>query len=214
MKKIVMCDDDPAIRNLFRKILEEMGYSVRVAGSGSETLEALAEEKPDLVLLDIMMEPMDGWEVLSHIRENKLTRDVPVIVFTGKMPLPDEIISYERMLNGFSMKPLRRKMFEDIVNAFFAEEAEIRGFCERALDSGADAEAVDEYAALRNNVRVLRDMFACLEKIMTANTKPYDEKDNDEFLKVHELLDMREERLLKLEKILNDNSPTSPGNNL
>lgn len=202
MKKIIMCDDDPAVRTLFRKILDTMGYSVTDTKNGGETLEVLSGELPDLVLLDIMMEPMDGWEVLRRIREDEHTKDVPVIVFTAKMPLPEEIVSYGGLLNGFAMKPIRRKAFEELVRGYFAEEENTAAFCEKALDSGADEEAVSEYAGLRNNVRVLGEMYTSLEKIMMSNPKPGDER-NEEILKVRYILEEKEKRLHELGTLLN-----------
>jgi CheY-like chemotaxis protein len=201
MKKIMMCDDDRSVRGLFQKILEGMGYWVTVAESGSEALQVLSRELPDLVLLDIMMEPMDGWEVLCRIREDERTKDVPVIVFTGKMPLPEEIARYGKLLHGFAMKPLRRKAFEDIVTGYFREEDNIAAFCEKALDSGADEEAVSEYATLRNNVRVLGEMFTYIEKIIISNQKPGDDNIR-ELLKIRELLEEKEKRLHELGVIL------------
>ncbi|MDD4300035.1 response regulator [Methanomicrobium antiquum] len=200
MKDILLVDDTADILCLYRELLENRGFSVRLADNGSDALKVLAEKTPDLVILDIMMEPMSGWEVLSLIRNNIHTKNVPVIVLTGKIPLPQEIIGYEGLLNGFAMKPLRMKEFEGLISGFFAEENDIAKKCENARKSGADEAVVSEYARLCNNVRVLRKMLDCLYKVMKTDSSI---EDKGELSEIVRLLDAKRARLSELEIILN-----------
>lgn len=82
MAKIMIVDDEPDIRLLVGKMLEREGYEVSQASTVREFLERLKEEKPDLILLDIMMPTLDGWEVSKRIKEDEETRDVPIVIFT------------------------------------------------------------------------------------------------------------------------------------
>ena len=78
MKKILVVDDEENIRCLYKEELEDEGFSVDLAGNGSEALDKIAASRPDLVTLDIKMPGMDGIEVLKRIRENE--RELPVIL--------------------------------------------------------------------------------------------------------------------------------------
>ena len=78
MKRILVVDDEEAIRSLYKMELEDAGFEVETADSGSQALEKLETFKPDLVTLDIKMPGMSGLEVLSEIR--KISKDLPVIL--------------------------------------------------------------------------------------------------------------------------------------
>jgi two-component system KDP operon response regulator KdpE len=88
-KKILVVDDEPAQIRLADQVLTNKGYEVLKAGSGQEALRAIFEHKPDLVLLDVVMPGIDGWQTCSRIRE---VSDVPVIMLTGKRNSEDDIV--------------------------------------------------------------------------------------------------------------------------
>ena len=89
-REVLVTDDDPVIIDLVRQLLEEDGWSVRSAANGREALNAIAAKKPDVMLLDLMMPVMDGFETLRRLRQDEATRDLPVIVVTAKDLSPDE----------------------------------------------------------------------------------------------------------------------------
>ena len=78
-------DDDPRIREFIRVNLEIDGYAVREAGSAEEGLAALEAEPPDLILLDVMMPQVDGWEMLKRVRERHGVDSIQVIMFSGQV---------------------------------------------------------------------------------------------------------------------------------
>ena len=82
---VLIVDDDPAIREMLRANLELEGYAVREAGSSDEGLAALDDEAPDLILLDVMMPRVDGWEMLRRVRERHGLDSIPVVMFSGKV---------------------------------------------------------------------------------------------------------------------------------
>ncbi len=82
MSKIMVVDDEPQIRTLVKVILEKEGYKMVGANSGKECLKKLKKEKPDIILLDVMMQGEDGWEILKEIKKNEKTKDLPVAMFT------------------------------------------------------------------------------------------------------------------------------------
>ena len=79
---IMVVDDDPTHRKVFRKLFEREGYNVADAKSGEEALANLKEVKPDLVLMDVIMQDTDGWEATRAIKKDIETKDIPVVMFT------------------------------------------------------------------------------------------------------------------------------------
>jgi len=82
---VLIVDDDDKLREFVRVNLEMEGYTVREAASAHEGLAALEEQSPDLVLLDVMMPEMDGWEMLRQLHERHGMGAIPVIVFSGQV---------------------------------------------------------------------------------------------------------------------------------
>jgi excisionase family DNA binding protein len=83
--RVLIVDDDPGLRRYVRVSLENEGYAVREAGSAEEGLAALEEEPPDLILLDVMMPKVDGWEMLRLVQERHGVGTIPVIMFSGRV---------------------------------------------------------------------------------------------------------------------------------
>jgi putative two-component system response regulator len=82
--RILVVDDDPAIRDLLRLILEMENFEIEVAPDGQGALSLLERiEKPDLILLDLMMPTMNGWQLYSALQEDARFRDIPVVVMTA-----------------------------------------------------------------------------------------------------------------------------------
>ena len=79
----LVVDDDDDIREATRDVMERHGYEVVAVGSGAEALAFLVHDVPDLVLLDLQMDDMNGWEVLGALRSNPRFKDVQVVVVTG-----------------------------------------------------------------------------------------------------------------------------------
>jgi len=88
-RKILVVDDEPTLVKLISQILTHRGYEVLTAGDGQEALRLLFANKPDLVLLDVKMPKMDGWQTCSRIRE---LSDVPIIMLTGKQKSEEDIV--------------------------------------------------------------------------------------------------------------------------
>lgn len=101
---VLIVDDDPGVRRHVRASLEAEGYTVREAGGAGEGLAAVDEERPDLILLDVMMPHVDGWEMLRQIQERHGAGAIPVVMFSGRTEDgADE--ATERGAQGFIGKP-------------------------------------------------------------------------------------------------------------
>jgi len=102
---ILIVDDDDRLREFVRVNLEIEGYAVREASSATEGLTALEEEPPDLVLLDVMMPEVDGWEMLRRVQERHGVGAIPVIMFSGKVDDDALKRATSRGAQGFIGKP-------------------------------------------------------------------------------------------------------------
>jgi excisionase family DNA binding protein len=102
---VLIVDDDAGLRELLRVNLESDGYLVREAGSAEEGLAALDEEPPDLILLDVMMPQVDGWEMLRRVRERHGVESIPVVMFSGKVDEGEAGAAEEAGAQAFIGKP-------------------------------------------------------------------------------------------------------------
>ncbi len=102
---VLIVDDDEKLREFVRVNLEAEGYVVREASSADEGLEALDEKPPDLILLDVMMPQVDGWEMLRRVQEKHGVGAIPVIMFSGKVDERSTAEATSRGAHGFIGKP-------------------------------------------------------------------------------------------------------------
>ena len=115
MAKILVVEDEPEIRILVKTILEKAGYSVVEAEDGEAALRLVNEEEPDLVLLDVMIPCIEGWEVCRRIRENEATRRLPIIMVTVRTTDEDIQRSVECGANAHINKPFDQKELLDTI---------------------------------------------------------------------------------------------------
>lgn len=104
-QRVLIVDDDERLREYLRVNLEMEGYAVREAGSAAEGLAALEEEPPDLILLDVLMPQMDGWDMLRRVRESHGLDTIPVVMFSGKVDEESAVAAEERGAQAFIGKP-------------------------------------------------------------------------------------------------------------
>ena len=104
-EKILIIDDDIDTLKLVGLMLERQGYSIAVASNGSLGLTRAASEKPDLILLDVMMPDMDGYEVTRRLRSDPALAHIPIIMFTAKTMVDDKVAGFESGVDDYLTKP-------------------------------------------------------------------------------------------------------------
>lgn len=92
LRCIVCVEDEPEMIDLIRLILGRRGFEVKGATGGREGLKMIQDDTPDLILLDLMMPDMDGWEVYQQLKADEKTRHIPVIVVTAKAQSIDKVL--------------------------------------------------------------------------------------------------------------------------
>ena len=104
-EKILIIDDDLDTLRLVGLMLQRQGYQISAATNGQQGLEKAFDEDPDLILLDVMMPDMDGYEVTRRLRQNPSTLETPILMFTAKTQLDDKVIGFEVGANDYLTKP-------------------------------------------------------------------------------------------------------------
>ncbi|MDD3726076.1 MAG: response regulator [Candidatus Ratteibacteria bacterium] len=115
IKKILVIEDESDNLKLLSMALKSAGYIVFGATNGEEGLEIFKEEKPDLVILDVVMPVMDGWEVLRRIKSGLRSRRVPVIMLTAKNADQDKLKGYDFGADFYVTKPYNIKKLLPVI---------------------------------------------------------------------------------------------------
>lgn len=109
---VLVIDDDPTARDIVQRYLNQMGYRVLMASSGEEGLVKAREERPDAITLDVLMPQMDGWAVLTALRDDSDTAEIPVIVMTI---LDNRNLGFSLGATDFLNKPVNKAQFQRVV---------------------------------------------------------------------------------------------------
>ncbi|MFW5867902.1 MAG: response regulator transcription factor [Armatimonadota bacterium] len=118
-KKILVVDDERHIVRLVEVNLSRAGYDVATAYDGVEALEKVEEEKPDMIVLDVMMPRMDGFEVLKRLQADPDTQDIPVIMLTAKAQDADIFRGWSSGVSSYLTKPFNPRELLTFVERIF-----------------------------------------------------------------------------------------------
>jgi DNA-binding response OmpR family regulator len=129
---ILVVDDEPAILQVIRERLEREGLAVRTAGSGEGALDSIEEEVPDLIILDLMLPGMDGFDVLRTLRRRG--QEVPVIVLTARDDDVDVIVGLELGADDYVVKPFNPRELAARVRAVLRRWSEALALAGRVAD--------------------------------------------------------------------------------
>ncbi|GAB4544741.1 MAG: hypothetical protein Fur002_18220 [Anaerolineales bacterium] len=119
-EKILIIDDDIDTLKLVGLMLQKQGYEISAASNGALGLAKALEERPDLVLLDVMMPDMDGYEVARRLRKNPVTSSTPILMFTAKTQLDDKVTGFEAGVDDYLTKPTHPTELQAHVRALLA----------------------------------------------------------------------------------------------
>jgi two-component system, OmpR family, response regulator VicR len=121
LKRVVYIEDEQEMVDLVRLILSRKGYEVLGANGGRKGLQLVIDQLPDLVLLDLMMPDMDGWDVYQQMKANDKTRQIPVIVITAKAQSIDKVLGLHiAKVDDYISKPFSPQDLLDSVEKVLA----------------------------------------------------------------------------------------------
>jgi len=129
-EKVLIIDDDIDTLKLVGLMLERQGYEISVASNGTIGLNKAAEEKPELILLDVMMPDMDGYEVTRRLREDPALAHIPIIMFTAKTMVDDKVAGFEAGVDDYLTKPTHPAELTAHVKAVLSRSAQARALPE------------------------------------------------------------------------------------
>jgi two-component system cell cycle response regulator DivK len=122
MAHILIVEDAPDNRNIAELILIDAGYTVRSVGDGASAILAVGDEQPDVILMDLSLPRLDGWETTRRLKADPATRDIPVIAFTAHI-LPNDIDRARAVgCSAFIGKPFEIDYFLEQISALLARK--------------------------------------------------------------------------------------------
>ena len=119
-KKILIVEDEPSLLKLESILLASRGYKVKGVGDGQAALDAVATMKPDMVLLDIMLPEIDGYEVCRQIKANEATRHILVIMLTAKKSSEDLVKGKQVGADDYITKPFKSAIVVETIKRFLS----------------------------------------------------------------------------------------------
>ena len=123
---VLVCDDDPAVRTVVQAILEESGYRVETVASGSEAIRQGDRHQPDVILLNLMMPEMDGWEALAALKTQPRTRNIPVVILSGLLPDEREANRYPPFSDWIVKPPQEQQLLDALKHALAPSDQSIK----------------------------------------------------------------------------------------
>ena len=103
--KVLVVEDEADVAEMIRYNLGKEGYDVRLAGNGTEALRQVKDARPDLILLDIMVPHLNGWEICRRLKLDRETQAIPVIIVTGRVEEGDKVLGFEMGADDYVTKP-------------------------------------------------------------------------------------------------------------
>ncbi len=183
MCKVLIVEDETNIRNNLREILEMSGYEVTVAENGEEALIALAGEMPDIILSDILMPVMNGYDLLRNVQANPKLRHLPFLFLSAKIELEDirngmnlgaddyltKPVKYQELIKAIEMRINRRKDFIDTaprtgdgeINSTKREELQLM----LTKISNSEMRVLRQLAENRNSFQIAETLFLSFKTV-------------------------------------------------
>jgi len=202
-KKIMVVDDEYEVADIVKKMLESEGFEVIIANSGEEALKKLEKERPDLILLDIMMPGMDGWETLKKIKSNEKFRDIPVSMLTALPLTPDD--TKDKPINSienYIVKPFSKKVLLQKVNDILDREKEINEMYEKIKREVGEEEA-EEYKKLSLAVNRQRRLISVIVDSTVAELR---ESIKNLILSQKRMIEVMNKKIKEIEKMAEESS--------
>ena len=127
MGAILVVDDSPPNRELLRVVLEHCGHAVAEACNGSEAVAYAREHRPDLILMDLQMPELDGFQAIAAIRQFASLAEIPAMAVTAYAMIEDEQKAYQAGFNSYMTKPLQLPFFRREVERLLEEKGQASG---------------------------------------------------------------------------------------
>jgi two-component system OmpR family response regulator len=160
---VLIVDDEPDIVNLIDIFLGKKGYATLNANSGNACLDILKEQIPDLILLDVRMEPMDGWQTLWQIKKNPDFRSIPVLMLTATRLTTEKAKQYTICIDDYITKPFQLEDLSTAIDSILTRKQKLKETLVLAKKTGIGNERFFEFATLTRRISMNKKILAILE---------------------------------------------------
>ncbi|PIY83951.1 MAG: DNA-binding response regulator [Candidatus Omnitrophica bacterium CG_4_10_14_0_8_um_filter_43_18] len=172
---ILVVDDEKELAALVSLHMKMAGFEVLTAANGEKALELSREEKPDLIILDLMLPKIDGWEVCEQLRQDAVTKDIPVIMLTARTQIEDKLKGFEAGADDYVTKPFSpRELVARVKRVLARAEAEpalakrfIKGKTEINLDDFKVRISGKEVGLTKKESAILKALVARKGELLT-----------------------------------------------
>jgi two-component system, OmpR family, response regulator len=162
-KVVLIVDDEPDIVNLVTIFLRTKGYATLNANSGNACFNILKKQIPDLILLDVRMEPMDGWQILGQIKKNSDYKSIPVLMLTGSTLTTEMAKRYNICMDDYITKPFHLEDLYAAINRILIRKQKLKETLVLAKKVGIEKETFCEYATLTRRISVNKRILDILD---------------------------------------------------
>ena len=198
-RKILVIDDEEVFRRTLKEDLTYCGYYCKTADSPSEGMRLLKTNTFDLIFLDIMMEPLDGWDTLDLIKNLTYGNKTPVIMISSKKMDLVEVIRYGEQLYGYMAKPMTREELCAGVYSFFCWYESLHEITNKFVAESISKEDIALWVDLLRQVRVISDLRAEASLVFLPDINRTEEECKED---LHNQVDqILAEKRLKLEEL-------------
>jgi two-component system, OmpR family, response regulator len=162
-RTILVVDDEPDIVHLIHLFLDKKGYATIGASSGKECLDLIRTQIPDVILLDVGMAPMDGWQTLEQIKKNPDTKSIPVLMLTGKRLTAEEAKQYKLCIDDYIEKPFQQDQLYAAIDSIIERKQKMKETLILAKKAGIKQETFCEFARLSRRISVDKKIIDILQ---------------------------------------------------
>ena len=188
--EILVVDDNPGMVGLVIKVLNDSGYTAVGAESGREALEILKQKKPDLILLDVMMPRLDGWQTLKLIRKEPDLKNVPIAMLTVKKLTHETILSNEiGEIVDYIQKPFTKDSLLNRVNQLINESDEISAEKTKLRAAACDENLIDHFERTHRAEKLHKKILGMLRQSLENMGSP------DEVAALEKAIEIQEQKI-------------------
>ena len=200
---ILIVDDTIENLTLLSRMLKDCGFTVRPVPNGRLAIQAARLSKPDLILLDIMMEPMDGWETLVAIKQNFATKDIPVMMLTAKQLTPQEAQEYGMYIEDYILKPVTHSELYAAIEGVINRRKQITDDMTKAKEGGFEDTLINEYGRLVKSTEITKRLLKLLSSTydLSDPSMKFSDDINIAIKSMETNMKFQEQRLIQIREI-------------